>query len=60
MIEMQGELERKGELDPDQEFPIGQLKVSKTVSLFTQASKGRLHRRPPRLYLRNLMRRPAL
>ena len=32
MIELQGELERKGAFDPDQEFPIGQLKLSKTVS----------------------------
>ena len=32
MIEMQGELERKGTSDPDQEFPIGQLKLSKNVS----------------------------
>ena len=32
MIEMQGELERKGAINPDEEFPIGQLKLSKTVS----------------------------
>ncbi|CAL5220977.1 g3085 [Coccomyxa viridis] len=30
MIEMQGELERKGAIDPDQEFPVGQLRLSKT------------------------------
>lgn len=28
---MQGELERKGAIDPDQEFPVGQLRLSKTV-----------------------------
>ena len=33
MIELQGELERKGAIDPDQEFSIGQLRLSKTVSL---------------------------
>ena len=32
MIEMQGELERKDAINPDEEFPIGQLKLSKTVS----------------------------
>ncbi len=32
MIEMQGELERKGAINPDEEFPIGKLKLSKTVS----------------------------
>lgn len=31
MIEMQGELERKGPGDPEQEFPIGQLKLSTSV-----------------------------
>ena len=46
MIEMQGELERKGAVDPDQEFPIGQLRVSRTVSLFIYALSDRFHRRP--------------
>ena len=32
MIEMQGELECKGAINSDEEFPIGQLKLSKTVS----------------------------
>ena len=31
MIEMQGELERKGAVIPDQEFSIGQLKLCKNV-----------------------------
>ncbi len=37
MIEMQGELERKGAIDPDQEFSVGQLRLSKTVSLLCHA-----------------------
>ena len=56
MIEMQGELERKGAVDPEQEFPIGQLRVSKTVRLFIYALPDRFHSRPLRLNLRNLMR----
>lgn len=31
MVEMQGELERKGSLNPDEEYPIGKLTLSSTV-----------------------------
>ncbi len=40
MIEMQGELERKGVESPDEEFPVGQLRLSSKVLNIRQTLAG--------------------
>ncbi len=35
MVEMQGELERKGACNPDEEYVIGKLSLSSKVRVFT-------------------------
>lgn len=37
MVEMQGELERKGAYNPDEEYAIGKLSLSSKVRWLTEA-----------------------